>query len=59
MAKHPSRNLRIVPLGEAHDRGSFSCGVEALDHYLKTQAGRAIAGLAPAGAADAPRRREG
>ena len=25
-------------LGEAHDRGSFTCGVESLDRYLKTQA---------------------
>ena len=29
-------------LDEAHDRGSFSCGVESLDRYLKTQAGWAI-----------------
>lgn len=31
--------LAIEPLDpKRHDRGSFSCGVEALDHYLKTQA---------------------
>jgi predicted GNAT family N-acyltransferase len=42
MAKRPSETLRIVPLDEAHDRGSFSCGVESLDRYLKTQAGQDI-----------------
>jgi GNAT superfamily N-acetyltransferase len=26
------------PLGRAHDRAAFSCGVEALDRYLKQQA---------------------
>ena len=29
-------------LGEAHDRGSFTCGVETLDRYLKTQAGQDV-----------------
>ena len=29
-------------LGEEHDRGGFSCGVESLDHYLKTQAGHDV-----------------
>ena len=38
MATRPSEDLRIVLLGEAHDRGSFTCGVESLDRYLKTQA---------------------
>jgi predicted GNAT family N-acyltransferase len=42
MAKRPSEDLRIVPLDGAHDRESFSCGVERLDHYLKTQAGQDI-----------------
>src|ERR1700693_292607 len=42
MAKRPSQDLRIVLLDEAHDRGSFSCGVESLDRYLKTQAGQDI-----------------
>ena len=42
MAKRPSGDLRIVPLNEAHDRSSFSCGVESLDLYLKTQAGQDI-----------------
>ncbi len=29
-------------LGEEHDRGSFACGVESLDRYLKTQAGQDV-----------------
>jgi predicted GNAT family N-acyltransferase len=28
----------IEPLGERHNRAAFSCGVEALDSYLRTQA---------------------
>jgi len=31
-----------VLLGEEHDRGSFTCGVESLDRYLKTQAGQDV-----------------
>jgi predicted GNAT family N-acyltransferase len=42
MATRPSADLRIVLLGEAHDRGSFTCGVESRDHYLKTQAGQDV-----------------
>src|SRR5580704_15566907 len=42
MTKRPSQDLRIVLLDEAHDRGSFSCGVESLDRYLKTQAGQDV-----------------
>ena len=42
MAKRPPEDLRIVPLDETHDRGSFSCGVESLDRYLKTQAGQDV-----------------
>ena len=42
MAKRPSENLRIGLLGEEHDRGSFTCGVESLDRYLKTQAGQDV-----------------
>ena len=30
--------LRFEPLGPAHDRAGFSCGVEALDLYLRTRA---------------------
>jgi predicted GNAT family N-acyltransferase len=42
MAKRLSEDLRIVLLDETHDRGSFSCGVESLDRYLKTQAGQDV-----------------
>ena len=28
------------PLRSDHDRAAFSCGVDALDHYLRTQAGQ-------------------
>src|SRR5271154_7130793 len=42
MAKRPSEDLRIALLGEEHDRGSFTCGVESLDRYLKTQAGQDV-----------------
>jgi len=30
--------FRIEALGSAHDRAAFSCGVEPLDRYLRTQA---------------------
>jgi ribosomal protein S18 acetylase RimI-like enzyme len=30
----------IVPLADHHDRTSFSCGLEALDRYLREQAGQ-------------------
>jgi predicted GNAT family N-acyltransferase len=42
MAKRPSADLRIAPLGELHDRARFSCGVESLDRYLETQAGQDV-----------------
>ena len=42
MATRPSQDLRIVLLGEEHDRGGFTCGVEDLDRYLKTQAGQDV-----------------
>jgi predicted GNAT family N-acyltransferase len=42
MAKRASEDLRIVLLGEEHDRGSFTCGVESLDRYLETQAGQDV-----------------
>jgi GNAT superfamily N-acetyltransferase len=29
---------RLEPLGKHHDRAEFTCGVESLDSYLKTQA---------------------
>jgi GNAT superfamily N-acetyltransferase len=42
MATRPSEDLLIVLLGEEHDRGSFTCGIESLDRYLKTQAGQDV-----------------
>lgn len=33
-----SAPLRIEPLGDAHERGAFRCGEEALDWYFQTQA---------------------
>ncbi len=32
--------IRIEPLGAKHDRSAFSCGVPALDRYLREQAGQ-------------------
>lgn len=32
--------IRIEPLGPEHDRSAFSCGVAALDRYLREQAGQ-------------------
>ena len=37
-----SAPYRIENLGGGHDRAAFACGVEALDRYLKTQAGQDI-----------------
>src|SRR5580698_5485058 len=42
MARRPSADLRIVLLNEGHDRGGFTCGVESLDRYFKTQAGQDV-----------------
>lgn len=42
MAKRPSGDLRIVLLDDGHDRSRFSCGVDSLDRYLKTQAGQDV-----------------
>lgn len=33
----------IEPLAAPHDRSAFSCGVDALDRYLRQQAGRTFA----------------
>jgi predicted GNAT family N-acyltransferase len=38
----PTPELQFQPLGPQHDRAGFSCGVEALDRYLKRQAGQDI-----------------
>jgi len=37
-----SPDLRIEALAESHDRAGFTCGVESLDRYLKTQAGQDV-----------------
>jgi GNAT superfamily N-acetyltransferase len=42
MAKRLAEDLRIVLLDEGRDRGGFTCGVESLDRYLKTQAGQDV-----------------
>jgi GNAT superfamily N-acetyltransferase len=31
-------DLRVEPLGRHHDRNGFTCGVDSLDRYLRTQA---------------------
>jgi GNAT superfamily N-acetyltransferase len=37
------KDLRVEPLqSKVHDRASFSCGVESLDTYLKTQASQDV-----------------
>ncbi len=33
---------RVEPLGKQHDRSAFSCGVDALDRYLREQAGQDV-----------------
>lgn len=42
MASPTSADLRIAVLNDAHDRIGFTCGVESLDRYLKTQAGQDV-----------------
>src|SRR5579875_2304444 len=56
MPSPASADLRIAVLNDAHDRNGFTCGVESLDRYLKTQAGQdvrrkanAVFVLSPAG----------
>jgi len=38
----PQPDLKIEPLGDHHDRAGFSCGVDSLDRYLRTQAGQDV-----------------
>jgi len=38
MGVQPSEGLSISLLDAVHDRAGFTCGVESLDRYLKTQA---------------------
>ena len=40
MAKAAASAHRIEPLSSHHDRTAFSCGVEPLDRYIRTQAGQ-------------------
>jgi GNAT superfamily N-acetyltransferase len=42
MVDPTSADLRIVVLNDAHDRKGFTCGVQSLDRYLKTQAGQDV-----------------
>jgi GNAT superfamily N-acetyltransferase len=37
-----SAGFVIAPLAAAHDRQTFSCGAEPLDHYLRTQAAQDV-----------------
>lgn len=43
MPLKPRDDFRIEPLGKGHDRAAFSCGVEALDTYLKKQVSQDVA----------------
>jgi GNAT superfamily N-acetyltransferase len=38
----PRPDLRIEALAPHHDREGFSCGVDSLDRYLRTQAGQDV-----------------
>jgi GNAT superfamily N-acetyltransferase len=38
MAGPTAYGFRLEPLAKHHDRTDFACGVQSLDHYLKTQA---------------------
>lgn len=42
MPSSTSADLHIDVLGGTHDRNSFTCGVESLDRYLKTQASQDV-----------------
>ncbi len=46
MAKVPTPDLTVEPLGSHHDRAGFNCGVESLDRYLQMQAGQDVRRLA-------------
>jgi predicted GNAT family N-acyltransferase len=35
-------DFEVAPLAKAHDRAAFSCGIEALDNYLKKQASQDV-----------------
>jgi GNAT superfamily N-acetyltransferase len=38
MPGQPAFDFRVDPLGAQHDRTGFTCGVESLDGYVRTQA---------------------
>ena len=40
--KEETTGLHFEPLGPGHDRAAFSSGVEALDNYLRKQAGQDV-----------------
>jgi hypothetical protein len=42
MPGRASADLRIAAMSDTHDRTGFTCGVESLHRYLKTQAGQDI-----------------
>ena len=42
MADPPAPALRVEPLRDGHDRTAFTCGVDALDRYLRVQAGQDV-----------------
>ena len=42
MARRTLGDLRVGLLGEEHDRGGFTCGVDGLNVYLRTQAGQDV-----------------
>jgi len=60
MAGPAAYEFRLESLAKHHDRVAFSCGVQSLDHYLKTQASQDMRRKANAvfvmASAEAPRR---
>jgi GNAT superfamily N-acetyltransferase len=42
MSTTPKLDLKIEPLASHHNRARFSCGVESLDRYFRTQAGQDV-----------------
>jgi GNAT superfamily N-acetyltransferase len=38
----PRPDLRVEALAAHHERGAFSCGVDSLDRYLRSQAGQDV-----------------
>ena len=42
MADPPAPALRVEPLSDGHDRTEFTCGVDALDRYVRVQVGQDV-----------------